>query len=79
MRSLSRRGNLFHVCLSVKCSDSAASGVIGAYVECVAFEIPRGIRINSINLSILEEAWDIYGEMIPSFQTVTFTIMFLAI
>jgi len=53
--------------------------VTGAFVECVAFEIPRGIPINSINLSVLEEVWDIYGEMMPSFQTVTFTIMFLAI
>ena len=57
----------------------SASGVTGAFVECVAFEIPRRIRINLINPTFLEEAWDIYGEMMPSFQTVTFTIMVLAI
>ncbi|WP_209435185.1 Rossmann-fold NAD(P)-binding domain-containing protein [Maribacter forsetii] len=43
----------------------------GAFVECVAFEIPRGIRINLINPTFLEEAWDIYGEMMPGFEPVS--------
>lgn len=36
----------------------------------VAHELPRGIRINSINPTVLEEAWDVYGEMMPGFQSV---------
>jgi len=32
--------------------------------------MPRGIRINSINPTVLEEALDVYGEMMSGFQPV---------
>ena len=51
-------------------ADATTSGAIDTFVKCVAFEMPRGIRINSINPTVLEEAWDVYGEMMPGFQPV---------
>ncbi|MFD2205970.1 short chain dehydrogenase [Kiloniella antarctica] len=51
-------------------ADATTSGAIDTFVKCVAYEMPRGIRINSINPTVLEEAWDVYGEMMPGFQPV---------
>lgn len=49
---------------------ATTSGAIDTFVKCVAFEMPRGIRVNSINPTVLEEAWDVYGEMMPGFEPV---------
>ncbi|ADV50462.1 short-chain dehydrogenase/reductase SDR [Cellulophaga algicola DSM 14237] len=51
-------------------ADATTSGAIDTFVKCVAFEMPRGIRVNSINPTVLEEAWDVYGEMMPGFEPV---------
>ncbi|OHX64893.1 short chain dehydrogenase [Flammeovirga pacifica] len=51
-------------------ADATTSGAIDTFVQCVAHEMPRGIRVNSINPTVLEEAWDVYGEMMPGFQPV---------
>ena len=51
-------------------ADATTSGAIDTFVKCVAHEMPRGIRINSINPTVLEEAWGVYGEMMPGFQPV---------
>ena len=51
-------------------ADATTSGAIDTFVQCVAHELPRGIRINVVNPSVLEEAWDVYGEMMPGFQPV---------
>ncbi|WP_279499702.1 short chain dehydrogenase [Aeromonas veronii] len=51
-------------------ADATSSGAIDTFVQCVAHELPRGIRINVVNPTVLEEAWDVYGEMMPSFQPV---------
>ncbi|MFM5396899.1 short chain dehydrogenase [Aeromonas veronii] len=51
-------------------ADATTSGAIDTFVQCVAHELPRGIRINVVNPTVLEEAWDIYGEMMPGFQPV---------
>ena len=52
-------------------ADATTSGAIDTFVKCVAFEMPRGIRVNSINPTVLEEAWEVYGEMMPGFQPVS--------
>ncbi|MGU5544887.1 short chain dehydrogenase [Aeromonas veronii] len=49
-------------------ADATTSGAIDTFVQCVAHELPRGIRINVVNPTVLEEAWDVYGEMMPGFQ-----------
>ncbi|MBF4360534.1 short chain dehydrogenase, partial [Vibrio anguillarum] len=36
----------------------------------VAHEMPRGTRINVVNPTVLEEAWEVYGEMMPGFEPV---------
>lgn len=51
-------------------ADATTSGAIDTFVQCVAHEMPRGIRVNSINPTVLEEAWDVYGEMMPGFEPV---------
>ncbi len=51
-------------------ADATTSGAIDTFVKCVAYEMPRGIRVNSINPTVLEEAWSVYGEMMPGFQPV---------
>jgi NAD(P)-dependent dehydrogenase (short-subunit alcohol dehydrogenase family) len=56
-------------------ADATTSGAIDTFVKCVAFEMPRGIRINSINPTVLEEAWDVYGEMMPGFHPVPGTLV----
>ena len=66
---------LFRSILNIKpipmaIADATTSGAIDTFVKCVAFELPRGIRINAINPTVLEEAWDVYGDMMPGFQPV---------
>ncbi|MFL9594757.1 short chain dehydrogenase [Aeromonas veronii] len=51
-------------------ADATTSGAIDTFVQCVAHELPRGICINVVNPTVLEEAWDVYGEMMPGFQPV---------
>jgi NAD(P)-dependent dehydrogenase (short-subunit alcohol dehydrogenase family) len=51
-------------------ADATTSGAIDTFVKCVANELPRGIRINVVNPTVLEESWDVYGEMMPGFQPV---------
>lgn len=56
-------------------ADATTSGAINTFVKCVAYELPRGMRINAINPTLLEEAWDVYGEMMPGFQPVPGTLV----
>lgn len=51
-------------------ADATTSGAIDTFVKCVALEMPRNIRINVVNPTVLEEAWDVYGEMMSGFQPV---------
>lgn len=51
-------------------ADATTSGAIDTFVKCVSLEMPRSTRINVVNPTVLEEAWDVYGEMMPGFQPV---------
>ncbi|NIE83386.1 MULTISPECIES: short chain dehydrogenase [unclassified Burkholderia] len=51
-------------------ADATTSGAIDTFVQCVAHELPRGIRINVVNPTVIEEAMDVYGEMLRGFQPV---------
>ncbi|KPZ73100.1 short chain dehydrogenase [Shewanella sp. P1-14-1] len=51
-------------------ADATTSGAIDTFVKCVAFEMPRNTRINVVNPTVLKEAWDVYGEMMPGFEPV---------
>ncbi|MCI3203384.1 MULTISPECIES: short chain dehydrogenase [Pandoraea] len=51
-------------------ADATTSGAIDTFVKCVAYELPRGIRINAVNPTVIEEAWDVYGDMMPGYQPV---------
>lgn len=56
-------------------ADATTSGAIETFAKCVAFEMPRGLRVNVINPTVLEESWDVYGEMMPGFQPVPATLV----
>lgn len=51
-------------------ADATTSGAIDTFTKCVAFEMPRNQRINVVNPTVLTEAWDVYGEMMPGFEPV---------
>ena len=51
-------------------ADATTSGAIDTFVKTVAYEMPRNTRINVINPTVLAEAWDVYGEMMPGFEPV---------
>jgi len=51
-------------------ADATTSGAIDTFVKCVSYEMPKGIRINVVNPTVLAEAWDVYGEMMPGFEPV---------
>jgi NAD(P)-dependent dehydrogenase (short-subunit alcohol dehydrogenase family) len=51
-------------------ADAVTSSAIDSFTKCVSYEMPRGIRVNSINPTVLEEAWGVYGDMMPGFQPV---------
>lgn len=51
-------------------ADATTSGAIDTFVQCVAHELPRGIRINAVNPTVVEEAWELFAEMMPGFQPV---------
>lgn len=51
-------------------ADATTSGAIDTFAKCVALEMPRNTRINVINPTVLAEAWDVYGEMMPGFEPV---------
>ena len=51
-------------------ADATTSGAIDTFVKCVSLEMPRNTRINVINPTVLTEAWNVYGEMMPGFEPV---------
>ncbi len=52
-------------------ADATTSGAIDTFVRCISHEMPRGLRVHAVNPTVLEEAWDVYGEMMPGFQPVS--------
>jgi NAD(P)-dependent dehydrogenase (short-subunit alcohol dehydrogenase family) len=56
-------------------ADATTSGAIDTFVKIVSLEMPRNIRINAINPTVLAEAWDVYGEMMAGFQPVPGTLV----
>lgn len=51
-------------------ADATTSGAIDRFMKRVAFELQRGVRINAVNPTVIEEAWGMYGEMMPHYQPV---------
>ena len=51
-------------------ADAVTSSAIDSFVKCVSYEMPNGVRINAINPTVIEEAWGVYGDMMPGFQPV---------
>jgi len=51
-------------------ADATTSGAIDTFVKIVSLEMPKNTRINVVNPTVLAEAWDVYGEMMPGFQPV---------
>ncbi|MFE5703309.1 short chain dehydrogenase [Rhodococcus koreensis] len=49
---------------------STVNGALEAFVKAAAAELPRGIRINAVNPSVVTEALDVYGDFFPGFAPV---------
>ncbi|MBU2869487.1 short chain dehydrogenase [Colwellia sp. E2M01] len=56
-------------------ADATTSGAIDTFVKIVSLEMQRNTRINVVNPTVLAEAWDVYGEMMPGFQPVPGTLV----
>jgi len=56
-------------------ADATTSGAIDTFVKCVSLEMPRNTRINVVNPTVLAEAWDVYGDMMPGFEPVPSTLV----
>jgi NAD(P)-dependent dehydrogenase (short-subunit alcohol dehydrogenase family) len=61
--------------IAMAIAGATTSGAIDTFVKCVAYEMPRGIRVNAINPTVIDEAWDVYGEMMAGFQSVPGTLV----
>lgn len=51
-------------------SAAMANGGVHAFVKAAAIDMPRGIRINSVSPTILEESFEDYGSMFEGFEPV---------
>ena len=67
----------FSIFCTVSCSSLPASvkvtvgGAIEFFAKSAGLEAPRGIRINVVSPTILEESVPVYGDLFPGFSTVS--------
>jgi len=52
-------------------SAAMINGAIDGFVKGAAIEMPRGIRINSVSPTLLEESFETYGQYFQGFETVS--------
>jgi NAD(P)-dependent dehydrogenase (short-subunit alcohol dehydrogenase family) len=57
---------------------TAVNAGIEGFVRAAALELPRGLRINVVSPSVLQEAWDAYADFFPGFEAVSATRAALA-
>ena len=50
---------------------STVNGGLESFVTAAAAELPRGLRINAVSPSVIEESLDKYGEYFPGFAAVS--------
>ena len=50
---------------------SMVNSAVEGFVKAVALDLPRGIRINAVSPSLLEESVKVYGELCPGFEPVS--------
>lgn len=63
-------GVLSHDPILSGASASAVNGAIDSFVKAAAIELPRGIRINAVSPTVLEESLDVYGPFFRGFDAV---------
>jgi NAD(P)-dependent dehydrogenase (short-subunit alcohol dehydrogenase family) len=49
---------------------SMANGALEAFVKAAAIELPRGLRVNIVSPSVIEESMEIYGKFFRGFEAV---------
>lgn len=59
-------------------SASMVNGAIDAFVRAAAIELPRGLRINSVNPTVFEESMGAYGPFFRGFKPVPVALAALA-
>ncbi|MBS61533.1 short chain dehydrogenase [Salinisphaera sp.] len=57
----------------IACGASAAmaNGGVEAFVRSASCELQRGLRLNVVNPSVLDESWSKYGAFFPGFESVS--------
>ena len=60
-------GILSHDPIPGGASASAVNGAIDSFVKAAAIELPRGIRINAVSPTVLEESLPVYGPFFRGF------------
>lgn len=63
-------GILSHDPIPGGASASAVNGAIDSFVKAAAIELPRGIRINGVSPTVLEESLPVYGPFFRGFAAV---------
>lgn len=56
----------------IRMGSSAAmvNGALAGFITGASIEMPRGIRLNLVSPTVVEEAWDAYGPFFPGFKAV---------
>jgi NAD(P)-dependent dehydrogenase (short-subunit alcohol dehydrogenase family) len=49
---------------------STVNAAIDGFVRAAAIELPRSVRINSVNPTVLVESWSVYGPFFPGVEPV---------
>lgn len=63
-------GVLSHDPIASGVSASSVNGAIDSFVKAAAIELPRGIRINAVSPTVLEESLPVYGPYFRGFDAV---------
>lgn len=50
---------------------SLVNGGLEAFVRAAAIEMPRGVRINAVSPTALEEAWETYAPYFPGYRPIS--------
>ncbi|MAZ78229.1 MAG: short chain dehydrogenase [Legionellaceae bacterium] len=59
-------------------SASMVNGAIDAFVKAAATELPRGLRINSVSPTLIEESVELFGNVFKGFEPIPAKVVALA-
>jgi NAD(P)-dependent dehydrogenase (short-subunit alcohol dehydrogenase family) len=63
-------GSLSEIPIREGTSASMVDGAVESFVRAAAIELPRGLRINAVSPTILQESMEAYGHYFPGYEAV---------